>query len=243
MSPATHDISVCAAVYRAHDEPNIASLARELPAAVDGLTYELVVLLNGIDPASAGAPEGARIVQEDANYGLPIAWNRAAAAADGRVLVFANDDLSLGPGSLRMLHDALAQNSDAGVVGPVGTNWDLERAVHRAWIDPDSLEPGQVRECDVVSGFLFATPAEVFEKVGGFDEAYSPVTFEEVDYCTAVRRKLGLRCFAVGGVDQDHEFGITAKGKPWRRVKWARGNEFLFRIDRRNRKHFLSKWA
>ena len=243
MSAATPDISVCVAVYRAHDEPNVASLARELPAAADGLSYELVVLLNGIDRLSAGAPEEAKLVALDANYGLPIAWNRAAGAASGRVLVFANDDLSLGPASLRMLHDALAENSDAGVVGPVGTNWDLDKALHQSWIDPDSLEPGQVRECDVVSGFLFATPAEVFERVGGFDEAYSPVTFEEVDYCTAVRRKAGLRAFAVGGVEQDHEFGITARGKPWRRVKWARGNEFLFRIDRRNRRHFLSKWA
>src|SRR5205085_2683819 len=105
------------------------------------------------------------------------------------------------------------------------------------------LGPGELRECDVVSGFLFATPRQVYDEIGGFDEVYTPASFEEVDYCTAVRLSLGLHCYVVGGVEHEHEWGISATGKPWRRVRFDGRSELLWSIHRRNRRHYLSKWA
>src|SRR3954467_8289653 len=96
-------LSVCVPVYKRHDEPNLATLADDLAAALDGIDGELVVVLNGIDAADARAPEGAVLVPQSQNRGVPAGWNLGAAAARGDVLVFANDDLELGPGSLRIL--------------------------------------------------------------------------------------------------------------------------------------------
>ena len=44
--------------------------------------------------------------------------------------------------------------------------------------------------------------------MGGFDEYYAPFSWEEVDFCTAVRSH-GMRCYAVAGVSHEHEFGVS----------------------------------
>ena len=236
-------VSVCVPVYKRHDEPNLATLASNLPAALDGIDGELVVVLNGISAADAQAPGDAVLVELPDNRGVPAGWNLGAAAARGDVLVFANDDLELGPGSLRVLAEALAAHPEAGVVGPVGARWDDEHGQHIEFVPEDGLGRGDVREVDVVSGFLFATPRAVFDEIGGFDEAYTPASFEEVDFCTAVRRRLERRCYIVGGVEHGHEWGISAKAKPWKRVSFDGRKELLWSIHRRNRRHYLSKWA
>jgi GT2 family glycosyltransferase len=106
-------------------------------------------------------------------------------------------------------------------------------------IRPDAgLEP-----CDAVSGFLFAARRSTWEAVGGFDEAYAPASWEEIDFNVAVQRGLGLRSYAVGGVDAPHEWGISSRQKPWKTVRWGGRRELLWSIHRRNRRHFLAKWS
>jgi Glycosyl transferase family 2 len=236
-------ISVCVPTYRRHRPPNLTTLGRQLPAALQGLSGELVVVLNGISARRAGVPPGAETVTFEENHGVPIAWNAAARAAAGDVLVFCNDDVELGPGSLRMLADSLESRPDAGVVGPVGSLWDFDAAEHLEYLSGlPPAEPGAARECDVVSGFLFATPKRVWSDVGGFDESYSPCGFEEVDYCAAVRHQLNLSCLAVHGVDYRHVFGISSR-RHWRRISWSGGRESIGSITARNRAHFKTKWA
>ncbi len=236
------DVSVCVPVYRRHSEPNVGSLASQLPAAAGALRAELIVVLNGIREQDVPLPlSGATLIRHERNRGVPIAWNVAARAAEGRTLVFVNDDVDMGPESLALLHNALCE-SDVGVAGPVGTRWDIATPCHQAWVDTRALAAGATAECEVVSGFFFATPACTWREVGGFDEAYSPCGFEEVDYCTAVRLELGLKCVAVAGVTHAHEFGISS-ARPWRRVKWDGHSERLGRIAERNRNHFRTKWT
>jgi GT2 family glycosyltransferase len=171
-----------------------------------------------------------------------VAWNAAAAEARGEVLCFVNDDVVLGAGSLRRLWNVLTERPEAGVAGPVGTRWDIERFRHLKWLDVSQLEPGEVLECEVVSGFCFGTRREVFRQTGGFDEAYTPCGAEEVDYCTTVRLRLGLKCYAVAGVAHQHEFGIST-ARRWRRLSYDGRSETVGRIAARNREYFLSKWT
>jgi GT2 family glycosyltransferase len=242
MTTSAPELAICVPVYKIHPEPNLATLAADVPAALDGVQAELVVVLNGIEPERARVPDEATVLRFDENQGVPIAWNAAARAARAGVLCVINDDVRLGEGSLRMLLEALRANPDAGVVGPVGTDWDIPRGEHRAYVDLSRHAPGSVVECDVLSGFLFLTPRDVHARAGGFDEAYTPCGFEEIDYCTTVRERLGLRCLAVAGVPVEHRFGISAK-RPWRRVRFQGRSERIGVIARRNRVHFLSKWG
>jgi GT2 family glycosyltransferase len=241
LPPERVDVAVCVAVYRDHGPPNLATLSGSLEAALDGLRFEVVVALNGIDAERAGVPDGATVVDLGVNRGVPVAWNAAARAATARHLVFANDDLELGPGSLAMLSRALDERPDVGVVGPVGTQWDIADGRHVAHLPDEAVAPGTRRECDVLSGFLFATPASVFEAVGGFDEALTPCSYEEVDYCTSVRLRLGKSCVEVAGVDARHEFQISAASR-WHRVHFDGRSERVGSIARRNRRHFVHKW-
>jgi GT2 family glycosyltransferase len=236
------EVAVCVPVYRRHDQPNLASLALDLPPALGGLSGELVVALNGISAADAGTPPDAVTVDLEINRGVSPAWNAAARASTAEVLCFANDDVVLGPGAVELLVGALRAHSDAGVVGPVGTRWDLRDPRHLEWLDMTTRPSGAVAPCEVVSGFLFACLRETWEAVGGFDERYAPLSWEEVDFCTAVRAR-GLRCYAVAGVDAEHEWGVSQRQPPWRRIRWNGRSQSLWWIHRRNRRRFVRKWA
>jgi GT2 family glycosyltransferase len=235
-------ISVCVAVYRAHAAPDVASIGAELGAALDGREGQLVVALNGIDAATAGVPSDATVVDLERNRGVAPAWNAAARAASSEVLVFCNDDVGLGAGSLARLADALERRADAGVVGPVGSRWDVPGGKHLAWVERDHADSDGLTACEVVSGFLFACRRETWKAVGGFDEFYAPASWEEVDFCTAVRAS-GRRCYAVAGVECRHEWGVSRRQPPWARARWDGRSETWRSIHRRNRSHFLAKWS
>jgi GT2 family glycosyltransferase len=237
------ELSICTAVYKVHPPPNVCSLRDGLPGALDGVVGELVVALNGVRAAEVGLGVETRVVDLGINRGVSPGWNAAARAARGSVLVFSNDDVLLGHGSLAILARALEQHPDAGVVGPVGTRWDIDTATHLSWLELDGRAVGEVEACDVVAGHLFAVRREVFDELGGFDEGYAPCSFEEVDFCTAARRRLGLQCYAVAGVEAKHAWGISRRATPWKRVRFEGRSETLRSIHRRNRRHFLSKWA
>ena len=232
------DVSVCVPVYKAHPAPNAASLAAALPAAAGPLEAEVVVALNGIGAVEAGVTGVVRTVLLEHNMGVAPGWNAAAHEARGGVLVFANDDVVPGPGAIERLVRALDELPEAGVVGPVGAMWD-----RRTWRHTSTVTPAEGAEaCDAVSGFLFATLRSTWEAAGGFDEAYAPASWEEIDFNCAVQR-LGLRSYAIGGVDAPHEWGISARQPPWKTVRWGGRRELLWSIHRRNRRHFLRKWA
>jgi GT2 family glycosyltransferase len=235
------DVSVCVPVWKSHSPPDLATLQTSLRDALAGLRAELIVVLNGISRSQVPLMPETVVIEFPTNHGVPVAWNRAAAAASAEVLCFVNDDVVLGPSALRRLWES-ARREEAGVVGPVGTRWDIIKGEHLAYVSTDALPPGELEPCEVVSGFLFATRSEVFGAVGGFDEAYTPCGFEEVDYCTAVRLMLGLRCYAVAGVAYRHEFGISSR-RHWRRIRFDGRTESIRSIARRNREHFLAKWA
>jgi len=235
-------ISVCVAVYRVHAPPNVAALGAALPASLGGQDGELVVALNGIDASTAGVPAHALTVDLGVNRGVAPAWNAAARAAGGDVLVFCNDDVELGAGSLARLADVLRSRPDAGVAGPAGSRWDVARGKHVAWVGRNGACASKVSACEVVSGFLFACRRQTWEAVGGFDEFYAPASWEEVDFCTAVRAA-GEHCYAVAGVPCRHAWGVSRRQPPWAHARWDGRSETWRSIHRRNRRHFLAKWA
>jgi GT2 family glycosyltransferase len=233
-------ISVCVAVHRVHDAPNAARLCADLPAALDGRDGELVVALNGVAAQDIGLDAAARTIDLETNRGVAPAWNAAAHHSGGELLVFCNDDVELGRGSLGRIAEALEELPDA-VLGPLGSRWDLALGRHTAWVQA-AAGAGPTAECDVVSGFLFGCRRATWEAVGGFDEFYAPASWEEVDFCTAVRAA-GGRCFAIAGVDFRHEWGVSRRQPPWARARWDGRSETWRSIHRRNKRHFLAKWG
>ena len=234
------DVSVCVAVYRAHGAPNVAIARRRACAARSaGCAGELVVALNGI--AAVGrrrAGRGADVAAARDNLGVAPGWNAAARAATRRRAGFANDDVVLGPGVARAAGARrCASARTPGVVGPVGVDAGTGEHVATRRL----RRPGRqgVEECDAVSGFLFATRRATWEAVGGFDEAYAPASWEEIDFNCAVQR-LGAALVRRRRRRRRRTSGASRRRQPpWRTVRWGGRRELLWSIHRRNRRHFL----
>ena len=116
------------------------------------------------------------------------------------------------PGALERLASVLARSAR-----PASSARSARAGTARTWEHEATVRPPTAIEaCDAVSGFLFATRRSTWEAVGGFDEAYAPASWEEVDFNRRGAARLGLRSYAVGGVDAPHEWGISARQPPWR---------------------------
>ena len=159
---------------------------------------------------------GVRVIYNSENVGFVRAANQAAQAARGRHLLFLNNDAFVRPDALVNALAALSSASDVGVVGgrlllPSGL---VQEAGSIVWSDGSTLgysrgakpEAGEVmfrRDVDYCSGALLLTPRTLWEKLGGFDEAYSPAYYEDADYCMRVREG-GLRVVYEPSVVADH---------------------------------------
>ena len=155
-------------------------------------------------------PRGPQRVDLGVNRGVSPGWNAAAAAARAPCWCSPTTTWCSGRERCGSLHDALIEHEQAGVVGsPTGARWDLTVPKHLERLDLRVGPPAQAQACEVVSGYLFAMRNEVWEALGGFDEAYAPCSMEEVDLCTTSRLRLGLKCYAVAGVEVEHEYGIS----------------------------------
>jgi GT2 family glycosyltransferase len=98
-----------------------------LPAALDGMAAEIVVVDNASSDGSpdvAAAHPGVVVVRNAGNEGYARAMNRALAGTDAPYLVALNPDTLPGPGSLAALVCALAAAPSVGVMVPRLVNAD-----------------------------------------------------------------------------------------------------------------------
>ena len=59
---------------------------------------------------------------------------------------------------------------------------------------PDDPLYNYVRPVDYCSAALLATPSRLWRELGGFDERFRPIYYEDTDYCMKVR-KAGLEVY------------------------------------------------
>jgi GT2 family glycosyltransferase len=106
-----------------------------LPAALPGMSYEVVVVDNASDDDSVDVARahGATVVANDTNTGYARAMNRALAGSAAPVLIALNPDTVAPAGSLAGLVAALDDHPDAGVVVPrlVNSDGTLQHSVYR----------------------------------------------------------------------------------------------------------------
>jgi N-acetylglucosaminyl-diphospho-decaprenol L-rhamnosyltransferase len=98
-----------------------------LPAALDGLTFEAVVVDNDSSDSSAdiaATHQGVRVVRNPSNVGYARAMNQALGGADAPVLIALNPDAEPGPGTLAALVGRLESDPSIGLVAPRLLNED-----------------------------------------------------------------------------------------------------------------------
>lgn len=173
--------------------------------------YEVVVVDNGSTDWTgellSELSGNVTVIRNPKNRGFAAACNQGARAAQGRHLLFLNNDTEALPNWFDPLVSALDEDETVAVVGArlLYPNGTIQHAgvmllsqvmhggelggVHRfAQMHPSYL-PSQVRtDLTVVTGAVMAVRRRVFEDIGGFCEEYWN-GYEDMDLCLAVRHK------------------------------------------------------
>ena len=182
---------------------------------------------------------GVRIIRNSTNPHFLVAANQAAREARGEYILLLNNDAQLLPGSIRSALHTLTSSSDIGAVGGKIVHLDgaLQEAGSIVWQDgscfgygrgDDPLSPEYMfrRDVDYCSGAFLLTPRRVWEKLGGFDEAFKPAYYEEADYCMRLREQ-GLRVvYEPDAVIVHYEFGSSKS--PARAIRLQAEHQHIF---------------
>ena len=139
------------------------------------------------------------------NGGFIANCNQAAQLANGRFVVFLNNDTRVCDGWLDHLIDTFSLVPDAGLVGsklfyPDGS---LQEAGGIVWNDGSAWNYGRnddpnrprycyAREADYISGASIALPRALWNWMDGFDSVYAPAYYEDTDLAFRVRAE-GLK--------------------------------------------------
>src|SRR5690606_12782398 len=191
------------------------------------------------------------------NPGFAVACNQGARDSVAPWLAFVNPDCFVEADTLARLRDASAGLGEA-LVGAKrrGGNAAADPAARRR--DPDfaamlrspaardlSLprDPAQpLQRVDAVSGALMLLPRALFERIGGFDEAYR-LHAEDLDLCRRVRLA-GATVVIANQVEVLHVRGVSSRRRPLF-VEWHkhRGLWRYFRKFEANRRSLPMRLA
>jgi GT2 family glycosyltransferase/SAM-dependent methyltransferase len=134
------------------------------------------------------------------NIGFLRSCNRAAARARGKFIFLLNNDTIVCDDWLDELLATFSTFDKVGLVGSklVYPDGRLQEAGSIVWRDgsaqnfgrgQDANDPvyGYAREVDYVSGCAIMVPSELWRRLGGFDEYFSPAYCEDVDLALRIR--------------------------------------------------------
>ena len=201
----------------------------ELIAVDNGSGEETVRLLDELRdrPATAGR---LTVIRNETNVGCSTGRNQGVDAARGEDIAFLdNDTIVTDPSWLGTLRDAIDRWPGAGMAGPKLVYPGEPRRIQfagggvsptgriaflgrgRAADDPAFNER---REVQFFITACLMVRHDVLDDVGGFDEAFNPVQFEDIDLCYRARER-GYKAIYVPEVEITHCESVTtaASGK------------------------------
>jgi GT2 family glycosyltransferase len=211
-----------------------------------GEDFETIVVDNGTGSEelerAAASIDGGRVLRMEENLGYGKAVNRAAAQAQGEVLVLLNDDSTVDPGYVGQISEPLDPQAGvvmaSGVMRDAGTPELIETAgieLDRTLMGFDYLngEPLEILDGAVAdpvgpSGACAAFRRDAFLEAGGFDEALFAY-IEDVDLVLRLRRE-GARCRLAKGARGLHQHSATlGPGSPGKDYLMGYGRGYILR--------------
>jgi GT2 family glycosyltransferase len=204
----------------------------------DGVDLEVVVVDNG---STDGSLEMLKLMVEDfqqaghelryraneENVGCCTGRNQALEMSTGDYCVFMdNDIMAIEPGWACGLVRVLEQEPDAGLVGPkliypfkphriqcAGVGISPNGRVQFRGRNYERDDPAYAERCEVqcLISACCMFPRALYEEIGGMDEAFNPIEFEDFDWCYRAR-EAGYRALYEPAVEMYHWESITSEG-------------------------------
>lgn len=172
-------------------------------------------------------PSGAiSVILNETNVGYLLGVNQGLKMATASYVLLCNNDIVFYPNAVAEMVRIAELDPRFGLVNPNSNEfgfggYDLKKV--------ESLS-GSYRERCHISGFCALLKREVVERIGFYDEAYSPGYFEEMDYSERAKRA-GFLCVVAGGAYVYH-YGSRSFLPKEKQEAWAK-----------NRELFTKKWG
>ncbi len=167
--------------------------------------FEVILVDNGSTDGTGALLDGVsgkagyRVILNGENLGFSRGNNMGAHVARGAYVLFLNNDTVPHSGWLDAMVAELDNDSTVGIVGAKLLYPDTGKIQHAGLeiingapdhvhrhADPDAPEVNVARDLDMVTGACLLIRKDLFDQLGGFDEAYVNGV-EDVDLCLRVR--------------------------------------------------------
>jgi GT2 family glycosyltransferase len=199
----TYDCSIIIPVFNRADLTK--QCLTQLAKVTDGVQYEVIIVDNHSSDGTSEFLESlsgdVQIIRNSTNLGFAKACNQGARAAQGRYLVFLNNDTIPKSGWLDPLIAEVNSCDEVAVVGskllyPDNTIQHAGVVISRNSLMPYHLFRGVPermlavnvrREFQAVTAACMLVRKLTFEEVGGFDEGFVN-GYEDVDLCLKIRQ-------------------------------------------------------
>ncbi len=178
---------------------------------VKDVSYEIII---GDDESKDTTRKIKKIIKNlkvninHSDHGFLMNCNRAAKLAEGKYIVFLNNDTLVKEEWLESLVNLIESDDKIGLVGSklVYPDGSLQEAGGIIWKDatgwnygrnqdPEMPEYNYVRECDYISGASIMISKALWEEIGGFDERFKPAYYEDADLAFEVRKRGYKVCY------------------------------------------------
>jgi GT2 family glycosyltransferase len=210
-----------------------------IPDAVGDIPYKIIIFDNGspLEEADKFYPnldKSIKIARSKQNVGFPRACNQGVYRGNSPLLFFLNSDVILESGSIDRLVRVMDE-PEVGVVGMrlvfpvehvglndqirpagklqhIGLSTNIRGEVYHAFMAWNPTHPRVMMQKEVfaVTGAALMTRRKIWSQAKGFNEIYSPGTFEDVDYCCTVR-EMGYNIRVEPEALGTHYTGATAE--------------------------------
>ena len=223
----------------------LASIAANAPS----MGIEVIVIddaWQGQDAAFLELVSGIRLIRNQTNLGFLFSCNKAAAVANGRYLLFLNNDTEVLTNWLEPMVSLFRHRPGTGAVGSklLYPDGRLQEAGGITWQDASGWNFGRledpskpaynyVREVDYCSGASLMVERAIFTELGGFDPCYAPAYFEDTDLCFRLRQ-IGLKTLYQPASQVVHHEGISHGRDTGVGIK---------SYQAANRHTFINRWA
>lgn len=214
----------------------------------NGCRDETPAILESFRDRAGAAGHSVRILTFEDNVGAIVGRNEAMAVATGQVFAFLDNDLTVRDRdwAARLL-EVLAADPGIGIVSPKlvfpWEPYDVEfagcevtpggRIIYRGRGEPrEAPELNARRDCPCLISACILFARKLYDDLGGLDEVFSPVQYEDLDFCYRARQS-GYRCVLVPEVEMYH----------WEHTTTAGSTDIDFRyVTIKNGRTFRNRW-